>query len=70
MKRGKTTKQKIVKAEKPRESITGTYVYDSNLDEVVKISDRIPSVASKSSGPAPSGQDCGSCCNHGCPRKK
>ena len=68
MKRGKTRTQKKPPAEaaprteeKPRESVSGTYVYDEHSDSIVKISDRIPSVASKSghSHAAPSG--CGSC---------
>ncbi len=40
--------------------ITGTYVYDKDSDSVVKISDRIPSVASKK-GSSSSMPDMGPC---------
>jgi hypothetical protein len=57
------------KGEKP-ESITGTYRYDPNSDSIVKVSDRIPSVASKLRGGTPCGDSCGdtgSCGTGSCP---
>lgn len=33
--------------ERPPAGVTGTYVYDEKLDRLVKVSDRIPRVASK-----------------------
>lgn len=67
MKRGKK-KSEAEKAppKKEKESVTGTYVYDPEVDGIVKISDRIPSVASKGSqgpkgDPPCGGGACGSC---------
>ena len=39
---------------KKDETAGGTYVYDKELGEIVKISDRVPKVASKSSRRSPS----------------
>lgn len=52
------TKTKIKPAKKPKKSITGRYVYDAKTDRIVKVSDRIPSIAGRGSK-APSG-GCGS----------
>ncbi|MFA5137708.1 MAG: hypothetical protein WC728_00635 [Elusimicrobiota bacterium] len=55
---------------RPDSGITGTYVYDEKSDKIVKVSDRIPSVASKGKGaslpdcgggPACGGDCCGAC---------
>lgn len=51
------TKAKPAKKAKAKESVTGRYVYDAKTDRIVKVSDRIPGVASKH-GSAPSGADC------------
>ena len=40
-------------------SIGGTYVYDKELGKLVKVSDRVPKVASKRPTPAPMGGGCG-----------
>jgi hypothetical protein len=50
--------------------ITGTYRYDPKTDKIVKVSDRIPSVASKMKGDTPCGDSCGdtgSCGTGSCP---
>lgn len=44
---------------KKKESVGGTYVYDKKLRRLVKVSDRVPKVASKGGSPAPRGGPCG-----------
>ena len=58
------------KPEKKEESVSGTYVYDAESDRIVKVSDRIPSVASKS-GAHSHGSPCGQgpCSGGSCPYK-
>lgn len=48
-------------ATKKKESAGGTYVYDKELGRVVKISDRVPKVASKGRGGARSSPEVGPC---------
>jgi len=43
---------------------TGTYVYDAELGKIVKVSDRVPKVASH--GGASIGQDAGPCGRSAC----
>lgn len=42
--------KRVPKTPSKTHGITGTYVYDKESDSVVKVSDRIPSVASKKGG--------------------
>ncbi|TBR18951.1 hypothetical protein EPO15_14745 [bacterium] len=62
------TRRKPARKTAPADSgITGRYVYDEKTDRLVKVSDRIPSVASKSSSrPTPCGS--GPCGRSRCPR--
>lgn len=57
-------------ATKKKESAGGTYVYDKKLRRVVKVSDRVPKVASKGRGNASATGPCGrpksSCGGGGC----
>ena len=67
------TKIRRKPARKPAKAdsgITGRYVYDPKTDRLVKVSDRTPSVASKSgSSPSPSACGGGPCRRPGgCPR--
>ena len=57
-------------AAKAGSGITGRYVYDPKTDRLVKVSDRTPSLASKtSSSSAPAGCSGGPCRRPGgCPR--
>jgi hypothetical protein len=53
-----------------KQSVGGTYVYDKELGKVVKVSDRVPKVASKSSRRSspttgPCGRVCGGPCAEG-----
>jgi len=56
---------------RPDSGATGTYVYDEKTDRIVKVSDRIPSVASKGKGgssDSPKTPPCGGGCGGGvCP---
>ena len=51
--------------------ITGTYVYDKDLNKVIKVSDRIPGVSAKKEGGSVEGLPCGQSQCHGgtCPMK-
>ena len=53
------TKTKSPSPTKPqtKDSMGGTYVYDKVLGKVVKVSDRVPKVASKASGGSLSSAD-------------
>ena len=61
-------------SKRPRKSpaddaATGTYRYDKETGEIVRVSDRVPKVASKAKGPAPE-MPCGRrgpCGGGGCP---
>ncbi|MFH2204388.1 MAG: hypothetical protein ABIJ96_14820 [Elusimicrobiota bacterium] len=58
--------KKKKKDQKPA-GITGRYVYDKELGEIVKVSDEVPGVASKASSGPPLGP-CGRPCDGGsCP---
>lgn len=48
-------------AKKAKPSITGRYVYDAKTDRIVKVSDRIPSIAGRAAKAAPEGCDSGPC---------
>jgi len=64
-----TKKTKPHASKQQPEDTTGTYVYDKEQGQVVKVSDRVPAVSSKGKGgsfddmPSPSG--CGSCPSSG-----
>jgi hypothetical protein len=65
----KTRRKPARKAAKADSGITGRYVYDPKTDRLVKVSDRTPSLASKSSSSSPSACGGGPCRRPGgCPR--
>ena len=55
------TSTKKKPAKKPKQSITGRYVYDAKTDRIVKVSDRIPSIAGRGSKGESEGCDSGPC---------
>ncbi|HBL16549.1 MAG: hypothetical protein A2X36_07965 [Elusimicrobia bacterium GWA2_69_24] len=67
-------KKRIEKKAKPAPAgsgITGTYIYDRELGKIVKISDRVPSVAAKVRKTAAKSLPCsdGGCSGGACPAK-
>ena len=64
--RAKTTKKQPQPA---LNQVAGTYVYDKDLDRVVKVSNRVPKVASKGKASAAAAVGpCGRVCDSGrCP---
>lgn len=54
------TKTRKKPTQKPKESVTGRYVYDAKSDRIVKVSDRTPSIAGRGKKMASEGGPCGS----------